>query len=55
MTDQEIPIYEPGDIVYGVDPYKDDEAARPWLIISNHEGRPFHGEQYIALSLTTRT
>ena len=29
------------------------QAARPWLIISNHEGRPFHGEQYIALTLMT--
>lgn len=54
MTD-DLPIYEPGDVVYGADPYKGDEAARPWLIISNHEGKPFHGEQYIALSLTTRT
>lgn len=49
------PIYEPGDVVYGDDPYKGNEAARPWLIVSNHEGQPFHGEQYIALSLTTQT
>ncbi|ELY95678.1 hypothetical protein C483_00994 [Natrialba hulunbeirensis JCM 10989] len=49
------PIYEPGDVVYGDDPYKGDEAARPWLILSNHDGRPFHGEQYIAVTLTTRT
>lgn len=48
-------IYEPGDVVYGDDPYKGSEAARPWLIVSNHEGQPFHGEQYIALSLTTQT
>jgi len=49
------PIYEPGDVVYGDDPYKGSEAARPWLIVSNHDGQPFHGEQYIALSLTTQT
>ncbi|MFC7041809.1 type II toxin-antitoxin system PemK/MazF family toxin [Halonotius sp. GCM10025705] len=49
------PVYEPGDVVYGDDPYKGSEAARPWLILSNHEGQPFHGEQYIALSLTTQT
>lgn len=55
MTAEETPIYEPGDVVYGDDPYKGDEAARPWLVISNHEGRPFHGDQYIAVSLTTRT
>ena len=54
MTDRH-PIYVPGDVVYGDDPYKGSEAARPWLIISNHEGQPFHGEQYIALTLTTKT
>jgi len=55
VTENETPIYQPGDVVYGDDPYKGDEAARPWLILSNHEGRPFHGDQYIALSLTTKT
>lgn len=55
MTVEESPTYVPGDVVYGADPYKGDEDARPWLVISNHIGQPFHGEQYIALSLTTRT
>ncbi|GAB7018980.1 type II toxin-antitoxin system PemK/MazF family toxin [Halostagnicola bangensis] len=55
MTADETPIYEPGDVVYGADPYKSDEDARPWLVISNHKRKPFYGEQYIALSLTTRT
>jgi mRNA interferase MazF len=55
VTGQETPICAPGDVVYSVDPYKGNEAARPWLIISNHDGRPFHGDQYIALLLTTRT
>lgn len=55
MTADGNPVYEPGDVVYGDDPYKGEEAARPWLVISNHEGTPFHGEQYITLSLTTRT
>ncbi|MFB6071980.1 MAG: type II toxin-antitoxin system PemK/MazF family toxin [Halobacterium sp.] len=49
------PVYEPGDVVYGADPFKGDEAARPWLVVSNHRGRPFHGDQYVALTLTTRT
>ena len=54
MTDGDsTPIYRPGDVVYGSDPFKGDEAARPWLVLSNHEGRPFHGEQYVALTLTT--
>lgn len=48
-------IYEPGDVVYGADPFEGGHAARPWLIQSNHADRPFHGEQYIALTLTTRT
>ncbi|SFK97792.1 hypothetical protein SAMN04487950_1704 [Halogranum rubrum] len=55
MTDEESPIYEPGDVVYGEDPFKGAEAARPWLIVSNHEGQPFYGDQYIALTLTTKT
>lgn len=48
------PIFEPGDVVYGDDPFRGSKAARPWLIDSNHEGRPFHGEQYIALKQTTK-
>ena len=56
MSDDETPpIFERGDIVYGDDPFKDEENARPWLILSNHEGRPFHGEQYIAVTLTTKS
>jgi hypothetical protein len=55
VTAGDVPLYQPGDVVYGDDPYKGDEDARPWLVISNHEGTPFHGEQYIALSLTTRS
>jgi len=56
VTDDEpSPVFERGDVVYGDDPYKGDEAARPWLVLSNHEGRPFYGEQYIAVTLTTRS
>jgi len=49
------PIFERGDVVYGADPFKSEGDARPWLILSNHEGRPFHGEQYIALTLTSKS
>ena len=49
------PIFERGDVVYGDDPFRSDQTARPLLILSNHEGRPFHGEQYIALTLTTKS
>ncbi|SHH50198.1 type II toxin-antitoxin system PemK/MazF family toxin [Halobaculum gomorrense] len=55
MTDEKTPIFERGDVVYGDDPFKGEEDARPWLILSNHEGRPFHGEQYIALTLTSKS
>ena len=45
MTDENAtPIFERGDVVYGDDPFKGEDDARPWLILSNHEGRPFHGE-----------
>lgn len=56
MSDGEAtPVFERGDVVYGVDPFKRDGAARPWPILSNHEGRPFHGDQYVALTLTTKS
>ena len=55
MTDEERPIFERGDVVYGDDPFKGEEDARPWLILANHEGRPFYGEQYIALTLTSKS
>ena len=55
MTDDETPIFKRGDIIYGDDPFKGEEDARPWLILSNHECRPFHGEQYITLTLTTKS
>ena len=55
MTNRDVPVYESGDVVFGADPYKGEEAARPWLIISNHDGQPFHGEQYIALTLTSKS
>lgn len=55
MTEEPKPIFARGDVVYGDDPFKGEEDARPWLILSNHEDRPFHGEQYIALTLTTKS
>lgn len=56
MTDDKpAPIFERGDVVYGDDPFKGEEKARPWLILSNHQGRPFHGEQYIALTLPSKS
>ena len=55
MSDPSTPIFERGDVVYGTDPFKAEEDARPWLILSNHAGRPFYGDQYIALTLTTKS
>lgn len=46
---------ERGDVLFATDPFKDAETAgRPFLVI-NRSTTPFHGEQYIALALTTRT
>jgi len=55
VTGEETQIFERGDVVYGDDPFKGEEDARPWLILSNHGGRPFHGDQYITLTLTSRS
>ena len=56
MTDEEpIPVFERGDVVYGADPFKGTGAGRPWLVLPNNEGHPFHGEQYIALTLTSKS
>jgi len=56
VTDgDDLPVFERGDVVYGDDPFKGEKAARPWLVLSNHEGRPFHGEQYIAVTLTSKS
>jgi len=47
--------YERCDVVVALDPFKPgEEPPRPFLIISDAE-TPFHGEQYIVLSLTTKT
>lgn len=46
--------YERGDVVVALDPFRDGSSGRPFLLIG-HEKTPFHGEQYIMLSLTTRT
>jgi hypothetical protein len=54
VTDKQ-DLFERGDVIYGADPFKTGEDARPWLVLSNHGGRPFHGEQYIAVTLTMRS
>jgi hypothetical protein len=30
VTEEETPIFERGDVVYGDDPFKSDKDARPW-------------------------
>lgn len=42
------------DVVYGADPFKSGDTARPWLVISN-DTHPFHDEQSIVQPLTTRS
>ena len=56
MTDgADTPLFQRGDVVFGDDPFNGENAGRPWVILSNHEGRPFHGDQYIALTLTSKS
>ena len=55
MTQEPTPVYQPRDVVYGSDPFKQGEAGRPWLVVSNFPDRPFHGDQYVALTLTTKS
>ena len=45
---------ERGDVVVATDPFKDATTGRPFLVINRTE-TPFHGDQYITCSLTTRT
>lgn len=45
--------HERGAIVETTDPFRDD-GNRPFLIV-NTDAHPFHGEQYLAMTLTTRT
>jgi hypothetical protein len=54
VTDDAAPIFERGDVVYGDEPFKGDEDARPWLVLSNHEGRPFHSEPSTVAPKTAR-
>jgi mRNA-degrading endonuclease toxin of MazEF toxin-antitoxin module len=55
VSDADRPVYERGDVVVGLDPFKGEDAARPWLVVTNHEGEPFHADQYIVLTLTTKS
>lgn len=67
-TDGDIIAFERGDVVWGIDPFKQDAsnqeaehseddggiAPRPWLVFST-DAVPFHPEQYLCVTLTTRT
>lgn len=65
-AEEGIARFERGDVVWGIDPFKrdsdgneDDDGTgglvpRPWLVIST-QSVPFHPEQYLCLTLTTRT
>lgn len=65
--DGSVAEFERGDVVWGIDPFKQDSAIddeptdgssdiapRPWLIVST-ESVPFHPEQYLCVTFTTRT
>lgn len=44
--------YRRGDVVWGPDPFKATENPRPWLVL-NTDSHPFHGEEYMTVTLTT--
>ena len=44
--------YSRGDVVWGPEPFKSVVRPRPWVVLSN-EKHPFHGEEYLAATLTT--
>lgn len=46
--------YQRGDVVEASDPFDDDKPSRPFVIV-NTGAHPFHGEQYVAMTLTTRS
>lgn len=46
--------YERGDIVETSDPFTDEKPSRPFLIV-NTDAHPFHGDQYVAVTLTTKS
>jgi mRNA-degrading endonuclease toxin of MazEF toxin-antitoxin module len=46
--------YERGDVVEAGDPFNEGKPTRPFLLVSD-ETHPFAGEQYIAVTLTTKT
>lgn len=54
MSDDETLMCELGDVIDGDDPFDGEEDVRPWLFLSNHESRKFHGEQYFALAVRTK-
>lgn len=46
--------YKRGDVVEAGDPFNEGPRSRPFLLI-NTTAHPFSDEQYIAVTLTTRT
>lgn len=43
---------ERGDVVWSDDPFKDETAGRPWLVL-NDETHPFSDQQYMTVALST--
>ena len=46
--------YERGDVIEAGDPFTESKPSRPFVIV-NTDSHPFDGEQYVALTLTTRS
>lgn len=44
--------YQPGDVVWAPDPFRDGGNPRLWLVLAS-DGLPYSGEEYICVALTT--
>jgi mRNA interferase MazF len=42
-----------GDVLWATDPFRDGDAGRPWLVVSN-ESTPYQGDQFVCLALTSK-
>ena len=58
MTETEVPSFddlERGHVVLAPDPFEPEgDSTRPWVVVNNEE-HPFNKQQYVVMTLTTRT
>jgi len=45
--------HDRGDIVWAADPFREEGAGRPWLVVGG-SATPFHGDQFICVAITSK-